>query len=53
MPSAIADRAFMQVVYGTHRYGHMALGMEESLRQLTIDKVRTFPRGSTGRRTPR
>ena len=42
MPSAIADRAFMQVVYGTHPYGHMALGMEESLRQLTIDKVRTF-----------
>ena len=26
MPSAIADRAFMQVVYGTHPYAHMALG---------------------------
>ena len=35
MPSAIADRAFMQVVYGTHPYAHMALGTEESLRQLT------------------
>ena len=42
MPSAIADRAFMQVVYGTHPYAHMALGTEESLRQLTIDTVRTF-----------
>jgi predicted Zn-dependent peptidase len=42
MPSAIADRAFMQVVYGTHPYAHMALGTEESLRQLTIDPVRTF-----------
>jgi predicted Zn-dependent peptidase len=42
MPSAIADRAFMQVVYGTHPYGHMALGTEESLRQLTIDTVRDF-----------
>ena len=42
MPSAIADRAFMQVVYGTHPYAHMALGTEESLRQLTIDPVRMF-----------
>ena len=42
MPSAIADRAFMQVVYGTHPYAHMALGTEESLRQLTLDTVGTF-----------
>jgi predicted Zn-dependent peptidase len=42
MPSAIADRAFMQVVYGTHPYAHMALGTEESLRQLTIDTVKSF-----------
>jgi predicted Zn-dependent peptidase len=42
MPSAIADRAFMQIVYGTHPYAHMALGTEESLRQLTVDSVGTF-----------
>jgi len=42
VPSAIADRAFMQVVYGTHPYAHMALGTEESLRQLTIDSVKAF-----------
>ena len=42
MPSAIADRAFMQVVYGTHPYAHMALGTEESLRQLSIDKIEMF-----------
>lgn len=42
MPSAIADRAFMQLVYGSHPYAHMALGTEESLRQLTIDTVRQF-----------
>ncbi len=42
MPSAIADRAFMQVVYGAHPYAHMALGTEESLRQLTIEAVRMF-----------
>lgn len=42
MPSAIADRAFMQVVYGPHPYAHMALGTEESLRQLSIDTVKMF-----------
>jgi len=42
MPSAIADRAFMQVVYGSHPYAHMALGTEESLRQLSLETVRKF-----------
>ena len=42
MPSAIADRAIMQVVYGTHPYAHMALGTEESLRQLDIETVKQF-----------
>ena len=42
MPSAIADRAFMQLLYGSHPYAHMALGTEESLRQLTIETVRQF-----------
>jgi zinc protease len=42
MASAVADRAFMQLVYGAHPYGHMALGTEEALRQITIDDVRGF-----------
>jgi zinc protease len=42
MPSAIADRAFMQLVYGAHPYAHMALGTEEALRQMTIEDVRKF-----------
>jgi zinc protease len=45
MPSAIADRAIMQVVYGTHPYAHMALGTEESLRQLSIETVKRFHSG--------
>ena len=45
MPSAIADRAIMQVVYGTHPYAHMALGTEESLRQLSIETVKQFHAG--------
>jgi len=42
LPSAIADRAFMQVVYGTHPYAHMSLGTEESLRQLSLRHVQQF-----------
>lgn len=42
MPSAIADRAIMQLVYGAHPYAHMALGTEEALRQMTIEDVRAF-----------
>jgi zinc protease len=42
MASAIADRAFMQLVYGAHPYAHMALGTEEALRQMTIEDVRRF-----------
>jgi predicted Zn-dependent peptidase len=42
MASAIADRAFMQVVYGSHPYAHMALGTEEALRQMTIGDVHAF-----------
>jgi zinc protease len=45
MPSAIADRAFMQLVYGSHPYAHMALGTEESLRQLSLETVRRFHTG--------
>jgi len=42
VPSAIADRAIMQVVYGNHPYAHMALGTEDALRQMRIDDVRAF-----------
>jgi len=42
MPSAIADRAFMQLIYGAHPYAHMALGTEEALRQITLDDARSF-----------
>jgi predicted Zn-dependent peptidase len=44
MASAIADRAFMQQLYGTHPYAHMALGTEESLRQLSIETIQRFHR---------
>jgi predicted Zn-dependent peptidase len=42
MPPALADRAFARMLYGSHPYGHLSLGTEESLRALTVDEVRQF-----------
>jgi len=42
MPSAIADRAIMEVVYGNHPYAHMALGTEASLTRLGLETVKDF-----------
>jgi zinc protease len=42
IPSAVADWAFMRLLYGSHPYGHLALGSEAALRQMSIDDVRAF-----------
>jgi predicted Zn-dependent peptidase len=42
MPGAVADRAFMRLLYGQHPYGHTPLGTEASLSSLTLDDVRAF-----------
>ena len=42
MPGAVADRAIMKLIYGSHPYGHTPLGGETSLSGLTIDDVRAF-----------
>ena len=42
MPGAVADRAFMRLLYGQHPYGHTPLGSESSLSSLTVDDVRTY-----------
>lgn len=41
MPGAVADRAFMRLLYGSHPYGHTPLGTEASLSSLTVHDVRT------------
>jgi predicted Zn-dependent peptidase len=41
---AVADRAFVRLLYGSHPYGHTPLGHEASLAELTVDDVRTFYR---------
>ncbi|MEQ1869682.1 MAG: pitrilysin family protein [Vicinamibacterales bacterium] len=42
MPGAVADRAFVKLLYGNHPYGHTPLGTEPSLSSLRIDDVREF-----------
>jgi len=44
MPGAVADRAFLRLLYGQHPYGHMPLGSDASLASITIDDVRAFHR---------
>ncbi|HZI79585.1 MAG TPA: pitrilysin family protein [Vicinamibacterales bacterium] len=40
--SAVAERAFLRLLYGRHPYGHAPLGNEESLRVLSLDDVAGF-----------
>jgi predicted Zn-dependent peptidase len=42
MPSTLADRAFTQLLYRGHPYGHLAIGTESSLRAMTPGDVSTF-----------
>jgi len=42
MPGAVADRAFLKLLYGIHPYGHSPIGSEASLASMTVDDVRAF-----------
>jgi len=42
MPSAIADRAFLNLIYGEHPYGHSPIGTELSLASMTVGDVCAF-----------
>ena len=41
-PSAVADRAFISAIFGTHPYGHSALGTTPSLESIALDETRRF-----------
>ena len=43
-PSAVADRVFLETLYGTHPYGHLAIGNETALSALGPDDVVDFHR---------
>jgi len=42
MPGAVADRAFLRLLYGAHPYGHAPIGSEASLAAMHVDNVRAF-----------
>ncbi|HEX7085788.1 MAG TPA: pitrilysin family protein [Vicinamibacterales bacterium] len=42
VPSATADRAFTAALFGTHPYGHLAIGTMAALETMSLDQVRAF-----------
>jgi predicted Zn-dependent peptidase len=44
MPPALADRAFAQLLYRNHPYGHLPLGSEGALRSLVLRDISAFHR---------
>ena len=46
MPPTLADRAFAQLLYGNHPYGHLAIGTEQSLSGMTLPEVAAFHAGA-------
>jgi zinc protease len=44
MPQALADRAFTQLLYRNHPYGHLPIGSEGSLRAMMIRDIAAFHR---------
>jgi zinc protease len=42
VPSAVAERAFIQRLYRDHPYGHLSIGTEESLAAVTVEDVTRF-----------
>ena len=42
MPGAVADRAFLKLLYGAHPYGHSPIGSEASLAAMAVEDVRAF-----------
>ena len=46
VPGVVADRTFMQLLYGDDAYGHLAIGTEEALAAITADDARAFHAGA-------
>jgi zinc protease len=42
VPPAVADRAFLRLVYQEHPYGHLAIGSDAALRAAQLEEVRDF-----------
>jgi predicted Zn-dependent peptidase len=42
LPPAVAERAFLRLIYGDHPYGHLAIGSDPALRAMTLEEVASF-----------
>ncbi len=42
LPPAVAERAFLRLLYGDHPYGHLSIGNDAALRGLTLPDVAAF-----------
>ncbi|MDA1183863.1 MAG: pitrilysin family protein [Acidobacteria bacterium] len=42
LPAAVAERAFLRLMYGDHAYGHLAIGDAVSLGAMTLEDVTAF-----------
>jgi len=42
VPAAMSERAFLQLLYGQHPYGHLTIGRLESLRAMALPDVVSF-----------
>jgi predicted Zn-dependent peptidase len=42
LPPAVAERAFLRLMYGEHPYGHLSIGTDAALRQIALEDVAAF-----------
>ena len=42
LPTAVAERAFLRLMYAQHPYGHLPIGSDGALRRLSLDEVSTL-----------
>jgi predicted Zn-dependent peptidase len=42
LPPAVAERAFLKLLYADHPYGHLAIGTDTALRSMTLEDVAGF-----------
>jgi zinc protease len=42
IPSSVAERVFVRLLYGDHPYGHLPIGSEPSLKALSVEDVARF-----------
>ena len=42
LPPAVAERAFLRLVYADHPYGHLSIGTDAALRRVSLEDVAAF-----------